>query len=89
MSKKKTLNELLTDIENRMGAYNQDPMKHAENVIEANVQRAKEVRQFFDDLVAELRTLEQNPNIHCNNCKDISAQNLLSWILRLFGEKHD
>ena len=38
-----------------------------------------------EGLVKELDELEQNPNIHCNNCNDISAVNLVSYLLAKLG----
>ena len=52
MSDEETLDELLSHIERKLGAYSSDHLQHAENCLEEASERAKKIRA---NLVSRLR----------------------------------
>ena len=46
-----------------------------------HVDKVKKAKKWLHSSDKELQQLEQKPNIYCNNCKDLSARNLLLEIL--------
>lgn len=57
---------------------NFEDMIKIEDVLEVVKQHQEELQKLTQDV----RELSENPNIYCNNCKDRSAENVVTMILK-------